>query len=74
MGLRRYLTPSNWYSDQVEILLKRKPGDLEVVRLKENHNVMEVTEENVADTQRFEDKNYTKIYRDMMAHGDIGYF
>lgn len=74
MGLKRYLTPSNWYSDQVEFLLQRRLGELELVIMKMDHTVVRVTEANAADTQRFEEKSYTKIYRDMLSYGDMGYF
>ena len=74
MGIRRYITPGNWYSTSVKILLIREPNYMEKIDLKNGHAVKKVTYDNVTDTQRFEKKSYIKIYQNMLQHGDSGYF
>lgn len=70
----RYINPKNWYSTYVNILLIREPEKIKIKSLINGHVVKRVTEFNVADTQRFENRTYTKKYQDMLQHGDSGYF
>lgn len=74
MGIRRYLTPENWYSNHVELLLKRKPEGLKETPLRQGHRVERICNNNVADSQRFEPEMYTRIYQKMLSHGDYGFF
>lgn len=73
MGLKRYLDIKNWYSNDIILLFERQPQDYHL-KLKSNHNVKQVDNKNIADTQSFEDKSYTQIYEKMLSHGDIGIF
>lgn len=74
MGIRRYLTFSNWYSDRVEILFKKMPGTIKKYNLKKGHEIKEITFDNITDSRRFEDNNYADIYKKMLEHGDYGIF
>lgn len=75
MGLRRYLSPENWYSNKIVLLLKR-PAEEPFVQeaLKPGHTVQRVTAKNVTDTRRFESMSYAAIYNKMLEHGDYGAF
>lgn len=74
MGLRRYLNWKNWYSNEVIFLLKREPQIYLKTELQKGHSVRFVTKDNIADTQVFEKKSYTTIYKKMLEHGDLGVY
>lgn len=74
MGLRRYITLTNWYSNHVEILLQRNSDSIQKDTIRRGHSILPITEENITDSQRFESKQYTEIYRRMLRHGDCGIY
>ena len=74
MGLKRYFDLQNWYSNHVLLFLVREPEEIQLPTLASGHVVSIVTEQNIADTQRFERKEYTAVYKRMLKHGDVGYF
>lgn len=74
MGLKRYITLSNWYSTKIVLFLERRPEKREAVNLKAGHKICKVTDKNVMDSQYFEAQKYAEIYKKMLKHGDIGYF
>lgn len=74
MGIKRYLKCSNWYSDDVVLLLRREPAVFEMKSLSMNHKVAVVDNNNYGDSQVFENKEYLEIYQKFLEHGDIGVY
>lgn len=42
--------------------------------IKANHRVVQVTNDNVKDSQSFEKKDYIRIYTEFLKHNDYGFF
>lgn len=74
MGLKRYLTLRNWYSDSIDFLLVRYPHEIMKQNLKAGHEVKKVTWENIMDSQCFEPAYYVDVYTRFLEHGDYGVF
>lgn len=74
MGIKKYVTPSNWYSTKIVLFLERKPGDFKPISIKSGHMVSRVCNDNITDSQLFESQRYTETYLKMLKHGDYGYF
>lgn len=74
MGIKRYVIPSNWYSNKIILFLERRPGNFESVSIKDNHMISRIYEDNIMDSQLFDSQRYVEIYSKMLKHGDYGYF
>lgn len=74
MGIKRYVTLSNWYSTKVILFLERNPEEEEPISIKAGHKICRISYKNILDSQSFDSQKYANIYAGMLQHGDIGYF
>ena len=74
MSLLRFFNPKNYYSNTIEVLMKRNCDKKNGWIKAPNHDFSIVTEKNISDSQLFENHKYIDIYKSMLERGDIGIY